>query len=121
MEPTAETEYDTPRKFRAPDDEWEPFEAATRAVHPEGRSPRGRVIREFMRWYMRRPGAKLPERPAAGPWTRSANACNAPGDAPNSSGKERCELPAGHAGRHYEGITTWPQRKRPVGSEEKNA
>jgi hypothetical protein len=119
MTPDTETEYDTPRKFRAPDDEWEPFEAATRAVHPEGRSPRGRVIREFMRWYMRRPGAKLPERPPVGPWTRSANACNAVGDAPNSLGTERCELPAGHAGRHYEGTTTWPQTKRPVGSEEK--
>lgn len=39
--------------------------------------------------------------------------CNAPGGAPNSIGKERCELPAGHAGRHYEGITTWPQAKEP--------
>lgn len=117
MTPDAETEYDTPRRFRAPDDEWEPFEAATRAVHPEGRSPRARVIREFMRWYMRRPGSKLPERPPVGPWTRSAHACNARGDAPNSSGKERCELPVGHAGRHYEGNITWPNR-RPARSEE---
>jgi hypothetical protein len=36
--------------------------------------------------------------------------CNAPGDAPNSSGKERCELPAGHNGRHVEGISSWPRR-----------
>lgn len=69
MTPDPDAEYDTARRFRAPDGEWEPFEAATRAVHPEGRSPRGRVIREFMRWYMRRPGAKLPERPPAGPWS----------------------------------------------------
>ena len=47
--------------------------------------------------------------------------CNAPGDAVNSSGKERCELAAGHAGRHYEGITTWPQKKRPATSEEPTA
>lgn len=46
--------------------------------------------------------------------------CNAAGDAPNSSGKERCELPAGHTGRHYEGITTWPQ-EHPVGSEGNSA
>ncbi|BBB01115.1 hypothetical protein RVR_8371 [Actinacidiphila reveromycinica] len=72
MTPEPETSYDTQRKFRAPDDEWEPFEAATKAVHPEGRSPRGRVIREFIRWYLRRPGARLPERPAAGPWSKPA-------------------------------------------------
>lgn len=64
-----DTNYDTPRRFRAPDDEWDGFEEATRAMHPEGRSPRGRVLREFMRWYMRRPGAKLPDRPPAGAWS----------------------------------------------------
>jgi hypothetical protein len=51
-----------------------------------------------------------------------AERCNAVGDAVNSSGKERCHLPAGHEGRHYDkgGITTWPNRKseRPVSSEE---
>ena len=45
--------------------------------------------------------------------------CAVAGDAPNSLGTERCELPAGHDGRHYEGNMTWPQTKRPVGSEEK--
>jgi hypothetical protein len=64
MTPEAESDYDTPRRFRAPDDEWEPFEAATRAMHPEGRSPRAKVLREFMRWYMRRPGAKIARTPA---------------------------------------------------------
>jgi hypothetical protein len=72
MTPDTETSYDPQRKIRAPDDEWEPFEAATRAVHPEGRSPRSRVIREFIRWYMRRPGAQLPKRPPAGPWSNPA-------------------------------------------------
>lgn len=101
--------YDKPRRVRAPLDEWDPFGDATAATG----ATRASAVREFIRWYMRRPGAKLPDRPAAGPWSRSANACNAAGDAVNSSGKERCELPAGHAGRHYEGITTWPQKKEP--------
>jgi hypothetical protein len=69
MATDADNDYDPQRKFRAPDDEWIPFGAATKTVHPTGRSPRGRVIREFIRWYMRRPGAKLPERPPAGPWS----------------------------------------------------
>ncbi|WP_406055818.1 hypothetical protein OG462_07905 [Streptomyces sp. NBC_01077] len=59
---------------RVADDEWEPFLAATKAMNPDGRSPRGKVLREFVRWYMRRPGAKLPERPPAGAWSTSADA-----------------------------------------------
>lgn len=66
-----DTEYDQPRQFRAPDSEWQPFEDATKAQHPTGRGPRARVLREFMRWYMRRPGAKLPERPPVGPWSET--------------------------------------------------
>lgn len=54
-----------------------------------------------------------------------AERCNAVGDAINSLGTERCHLPAGHEGRHYDkdGITTWPNRnpERPAGSEEKTA
>lgn len=50
-----------------------------------------------------------------------AERCNVVGDAPNSLGTERCELPAGHEGRHYEGATTWPNHSRPAGSEEKTA
>lgn len=72
MATEADDPYDTPRKVRIPDDEWVPFEAATRAVHPVGRGPRGPVLREFIRWYMRRPGARLPERPPAGAWSRPA-------------------------------------------------
>jgi hypothetical protein len=63
-------DYEKPKAIRIPTkEEWDPFEAATRAVHPGGRSPRTAVIREFMRWYMRRPGATLPKRPDAGPWS----------------------------------------------------
>jgi hypothetical protein len=51
-----------------------------------------------------------------------AERCNAVGDAINSTGTERCHLPAGHEGRHYDkdGITTWPNRapERPQSSEE---
>lgn len=36
--------------------------------------------------------------------------CGAHGDAPNSLGTERCELAAGHEGRHRDGLCTWPQR-----------
>lgn len=69
MTPDPETDYDPPRKFRIPDSEWAPFERATKAVHDKGRSPRAKVLREFVNWYMRRPGAALPKRPDAGPWS----------------------------------------------------
>jgi hypothetical protein len=62
-------DYDRARPLRIPDDEWTPFEQATRAIHPKGRSPRTAVVREFIRWYMHRPGAKLPKRPDPGPWS----------------------------------------------------
>jgi hypothetical protein len=63
-------DYEKSKNIRIPnDEEWAPFEAATRAMHPTGRSPRTAVIREFIRWYMRRPGAVLPKRPDAGPWS----------------------------------------------------
>ncbi|MEO3978804.1 hypothetical protein [Streptomyces sp. CAU 1734] len=64
-----ETTYDKPRQFRAPDAEWIPFDAAVRAAHPDGPRSRARILREFMRWYLRRPGSQLPQRPPAGPWS----------------------------------------------------
>jgi hypothetical protein len=64
-----EANYDPPRQMRIPDEEWLPFEDATKAMHPTGRSPRTAVVRQLIRWYMRRPGAKLPDRPPVGPWT----------------------------------------------------
>ena len=66
-------DYEKPKAVRIPTkEEWEPFEAATRAMHPKGRSPRTAELRSFIRWYMRRPGAKLPDRPPIGPWSNPA-------------------------------------------------
>lgn len=48
------------RPIRVPLDLWARFgEAATRAG-----TDRSAVLRDFMRWYAREPGAKLPKRPA---------------------------------------------------------
>lgn len=52
------------RSVRVSDDDWDDLEAATSTVD----SDRGTVIKQFIRWYLRRPGAKLPERPAAASW-----------------------------------------------------
>ena len=35
--------------------------------------------------------------------------CGAGSTSPNALGNERCTLPAGHDGRHYEGNLTWPR------------
>lgn len=51
--------------MRIPDDEWLPFAEAAKT---QGQ-PRAAVVRELIRWYLRRPGAKLPARPEAGPWS----------------------------------------------------
>lgn len=47
------------RQLRIPDDEWDDLKKAAGRAHV-------RVIREFIRWYLRRPGAKLPVRPGTG-------------------------------------------------------
>lgn len=44
------------------DDLWEDMEAATKAAGTD----RSAVSRQFYEWYLRRPDAKLPERPADG-------------------------------------------------------
>jgi len=49
------------RVVRIPDDEWEEFGTLV------GPRKRTQVIRALMAWYMRRPGAKLPERPPKPP------------------------------------------------------
>lgn len=49
------------RQMRIPDRDWYEFEeAAARAG-----TDRATLVREFIAWYLRRSGAKLPERPAA--------------------------------------------------------
>lgn len=45
------------RQIRIPDDEWDELKQVAGRSHV-------RVLREFIRWYLRRPGAKLPVRPA---------------------------------------------------------
>jgi hypothetical protein len=54
---------------RASDDDWADLDTASDGRRPE-------VVRELIRWYLRRPGSRLPERPAATDWsaTRAAAA-----------------------------------------------
>ncbi|PBC71550.1 hypothetical protein BX265_6160 [Streptomyces sp. TLI_235] len=54
--------------MRIPDDEWLPFADAAQ----ESGTSRAEAVREFIRWYLRRPGAKLPPRPDAGTWSAPA-------------------------------------------------
>lgn len=52
------TERHTPlRPLRIPDDEWVPLGEAV------GARNRTRLIRDFIAWYLCRPGAELPSRP----------------------------------------------------------
>ena len=46
---------------RAPQDEWDEYKAAAALVGSDA----SKITREFVRWFTRRPGAKLPERPTA--------------------------------------------------------
>lgn len=50
------------RKFRADDELWDEFGRAVVASLDE-EADRSSVLRQFMRWYAGRPGARLPERP----------------------------------------------------------
>jgi hypothetical protein len=47
------------RSVRVSDEDWGDLDTAARA---EG-TDRGTLIKQFIRWYLRRPGAKLPDRP----------------------------------------------------------
>ncbi|MFJ6215053.1 hypothetical protein ACIQGZ_17210 [Streptomyces sp. NPDC092296] len=51
-----------PRQIRI-GDEWYDFDTAAKTMGTE----RATLIREFIAWYLRRPGAKLPQRPDARP------------------------------------------------------
>ncbi len=62
--PTGETPI---RQIRIPGDEWDGLKRVTGHGHV-------RVLREFIRWYLRRPGAKLPTRPSAAEIAEGLNA-----------------------------------------------
>lgn len=59
------------RSIRIEDDLWVPLEEAART----GGLDRSGLIRQFVRWYLRVPGAKLPPRPEARR-ARAAQACD---------------------------------------------
>lgn len=76
MTPTKPS-HTPPRQMRIPDDEWLPFDEATKS---QGLA-RAEAVREFIRWYLRRPGAKAVVRPDAGPWSTATEHAPLP-DAP---------------------------------------
>lgn len=49
------------RKFRADDELWEEFRHAVEKS-PDEEADMSAVLRQFIRWYVGRTGAKLPER-----------------------------------------------------------
>ena len=52
-----------PRQIRI-GDEWYEFDDAAKSMGTE----RAALIREFIGWYLRKPGAKMPKRPDADAW-----------------------------------------------------
>lgn len=55
-----------PRQIRI-GDEWYDFDDAAKAMGTE----RATLIREFITWYLREPGARLPKRPERSAWEPS--------------------------------------------------
>jgi hypothetical protein len=51
-------------RFRIDAELWQAFGNAV----PDD-TDRSDVLRRYVSWYLRRPGASLPERPPAGPWS----------------------------------------------------
>jgi hypothetical protein len=51
------------RSVRISDGDWDDAEQATASMNTD----RAKVINQFLRWYLRRPGVKLPERPPVKP------------------------------------------------------
>ncbi|MDG4796232.1 hypothetical protein [Micromonospora sp. WMMD1082] len=49
------------RSIRVPDDTWQPAMERAR----EAGTSAGELCREFLDWWLRKPGAKLPKRPDA--------------------------------------------------------
>ncbi len=50
------------RSVRIEDEDWADADAASKRMGTD----RAKIINQFIRWYLRRPGAELPERPPAG-------------------------------------------------------
>jgi uncharacterized protein (DUF1778 family) len=51
------------KRFRIDSDQWDRFKAAV-DNSPDPEADMSKVLRQFVRWYCRETGAKLPERPA---------------------------------------------------------
>lgn len=51
------------RKLRVDEELWDRFEQAVGHTDPE--LDRSKVLRQFIAWYVREPGAKMPARPPA--------------------------------------------------------
>jgi hypothetical protein len=60
------------RSVRISDNDWADLETAAAATGTD----RAKLLNQFIRWYLRRPGAKLPERPGV----RSAQVPGEPAD-----------------------------------------
>jgi hypothetical protein len=56
------------RQIRIGDD-WDDLDAAAKSMN----TTRAAVVRELIRWYMRKPGVPLPDRPADGPWSAESS------------------------------------------------
>jgi hypothetical protein len=57
------------RKFRAPTDLWQRFGDAVEGS-PDPEADMSKVLRQFLRWYVHETGAKLPDRPPVGEWSK---------------------------------------------------
>lgn len=58
---------EVPRQIRIATQTWRDFGLATKAAG----TTRAAVIRQAISWFLRKPGAQLPERPPRGPWSVS--------------------------------------------------
>ncbi|MEU1787066.1 hypothetical protein ABZ553_14575 [Streptomyces sparsogenes] len=57
------------RRFRTTNDLWLRFgKAVENSDDPE--VDMSKVLRQFVRWYVHEQGAKLPDRPPVGPWSK---------------------------------------------------
>ncbi|WP_399129634.1 GIY-YIG nuclease family protein [Actinacidiphila sp. ITFR-21] len=64
------------RGFAATDDLWQRFGDAVEGS-ADAEADMSKVLRAFVRWYVHEAGAKLPDRPVAGPWSKPAPAPSA--------------------------------------------